>query len=81
MGKLVKAQNISQFRNGEGKRRNRADRMGWVVVSAVDRPCHHPLRVDPEVQQVQADQQDPGHRHDQLDLEALSHPRGTKNIC
>lgn len=54
--------------------------MGWVVVSVVDWPCHHPLRVDLEVQQARADQQDPGHRHDQQDLEALSHPRRTKTF-
>lgn len=59
---------------------NWTDRIEWGVVSVDDRPCHHPLQVDPGVQQAQADQRDPGHHHDQLDLEALSHPRG-KDIC
>lgn len=51
------------------------------IFGVVDRPCHHPLRVDPGVQQAQADQQDPGHHHGQPDLEALSRPKSNNNIC
>lgn len=54
------------------------DRIGWVTV--VGWPCHRPLRVDLEVQQDRADQQDPGHHHDQQDLEALSRPRRTRTL-
>lgn len=56
---------------------NWTNRIEWGVVSVVNQPCHHLLQVDPGVQQARADQQDPGHRHDQLDLEDLSRPRGT----
>lgn len=52
----------------------------WVVLSVGNWPCHHPHQVGPGVQQVQANLQDPELHHDQLDLEALSHPRG-KQQC
>lgn len=44
------------------------------------RPCHRLLQVDPEVQQDQANQQGPGHRHDQLDLGALSRPKKDNRV-
>lgn len=59
---------------------NWASRTGWVVASMAVRPCHRPLRVDLEVQQAQAGQQDPEHHHDQQDPEALSHPRRTESL-
>lgn len=51
-----------------------------IVRNVAGLPCHRPLRVDPEVQQDQADRRDPGHHHDQQDPEALSHPKRGRRL-